>query len=275
VLAQIDKRWDAVIILDGGADRITRAIFEGIEHPRLKKFALKKNAGPYLCRTLAILNASTDWYAHLDGDDMLPEGAVGLILETIEKNPQAKIVFGDSLNFGIGEEEIQRFDSFNPESLVYGMYIQGIAPLKKEIFFSIGGYAPDLLYGGADWDFWISVAERKIKICKANGITYLRRRRQGSVSGNRRFGVDQVARIITNRHPDFFSKGNRKDQCLGKAYATLARNYRAVGRRKLAAENAEKSVRLGYNLASYQEFVKESVMDPIRYFMRRVGRKIK
>ena len=118
VLAQTDSRWEAIMILDGGADEATRKIFEGISHPNLRKFDLQKNSGPYLCRTLAILNSKTEWYAHLDGDDLLPTEAVALIIEAIKGSPHAEFVFGNALYFDGDTEKLRYFDEFNVDNLV-------------------------------------------------------------------------------------------------------------------------------------------------------------
>ena len=37
VLTQTDDRWQAVIVMDGGADDKTKEVFESLEHPKLKK----------------------------------------------------------------------------------------------------------------------------------------------------------------------------------------------------------------------------------------------
>ena len=94
VINQFDNRWKAVMVLDGGADQKTKKIFNGISHPSLKKIRVKENKGPYHCRTLAINNAETDWYCHLDADDRFPLNAGNNVLATIDKYPEAKYIIG-------------------------------------------------------------------------------------------------------------------------------------------------------------------------------------
>ena len=274
VANQANPRWEAVMILDGSADEKTRAIFDSIEHPRLRKYAMQKNVGPYLCRTQAILNAMTEWYAHLDGDDLLPGEAVALILKAIEGNPQAKFVFGDAQHFSQDVSEIRSFEIFNVESLVYGTNITGTSPIKRTLFLKMGGYASELLNGGADWDFWVGVAEREIVGCRADGVIYKRRMRAGSVGGVRRFTLDKVAQIIIDRHPDFFADNERHERCLGKACEMVARNYRSIGKRHLAAEYARKAIDLGLKTSTLEQILKEQKMNPIRFSLRRLARKL-
>jgi len=274
VLAQIDPRWEAVMILDGGADEATRKIFTQISHHKLRKFALEKNVGPYLCRTLAILNSQTDWYAHLDGDDTLPEDAISLILKAIGENPEAEFVFGDAIHFDTTTEEVKHFEEFKVNELVTGANVTGTSPIRKQLFWQLGGFAPELLNGGADWDFWIGVAEREIEGCRADGVVYKRRRRPASVGSKRRFALDKVAQIIIDRHPDFFEVEDRRERCLGKACEMVARNYRSAGMRKQAAEYAKKALDLGYQSSTLEEIIREQKLNPIRYGLRRLARKL-
>jgi glycosyltransferase involved in cell wall biosynthesis len=62
VLKQTNPNWEAVMVLDGGADRKTSNVFENIKHERLKKIKLDKNVGPYPARTMAIESATTPWF---------------------------------------------------------------------------------------------------------------------------------------------------------------------------------------------------------------------
>ncbi len=43
ILDQTNIQWQAVIIIDGGADQKTVDIFNSIEHPRLLKYQFTKN----------------------------------------------------------------------------------------------------------------------------------------------------------------------------------------------------------------------------------------
>lgn len=273
VLAQTDPRWEAVMILDGGADDETRKIFNQISHPKLRKIMLQKNVGPYLCRTLTILNAKTEWYAQLDGDDLLPEEAVKLIIYAIRDNPAAKFVFGDAIHFSKKHEEIKKFITFSPDDLTDGMNITGTSPIKKELFVQMNGFTPELLNGGADWDFWVGVAEQNTTGCRADGIIYKRRRREGSVGYKRRLERDKVAEFVISRHPSFFSIQNRKNRSLGKAYELIARDYRLLKKRKKAAIYANKAIALGYETETLREILKERDMNIFRYFIRVLSKK--
>ena len=81
VLSQTDDRWQAVIVMDGGADDATTEVFESLEHPKLQKFRFKENQGPYICRNKAFELTETPYHFYLDADDRLLSGAVAAVLE--------------------------------------------------------------------------------------------------------------------------------------------------------------------------------------------------
>ena len=70
VLNQLSDEWEAVIVLDGGGCRKTRKVFDSIQHTNLTKYAYSENQGTYTCRTKAIELTETEWYFHLDADDI-------------------------------------------------------------------------------------------------------------------------------------------------------------------------------------------------------------
>ena len=80
VINQKNELWECILVLDGGADNITSKIFNDFNHHKFKKYKFLDNQGPYRTRTKAIELASTEWYAHLDGDDLLHPNAVKNII---------------------------------------------------------------------------------------------------------------------------------------------------------------------------------------------------
>ena len=48
-------------------------------------------------------------------------------------------------------------------------------PIKISMYFRIGGYAKELKYFAADWDFWLSVYEKNIIGAETKKILYHRR----------------------------------------------------------------------------------------------------
>ena len=52
--------------------------------------------------------------------------------------------------------------SNDPEVLTTSALFSAIMPIKISMYFRLGGYAKELNYFAADWDFWLSVYEKKL-----------------------------------------------------------------------------------------------------------------
>jgi glycosyltransferase involved in cell wall biosynthesis len=274
VVAQTDPRWEAVLVLDGGADEETRKIFEQIDHGNLIKIACEENIGPYPARRVAIETARTGWYAHLDADDRFPPLAVEIILDAIQANPEVDFVFGECLYFGDGQCKLNQIGSIDIEQLTNSPVIPGVSPIRVDLFHRVGGFAPELASGGADWDFWAGVFESGAKGARAGGTIYERRVHDDSVGTRRELGQVAVAEIIIRRHPTFFSTEERRRRCLGFAHERVALAYRAQRKRKEAGHHACKAMEYGFESERLNEIVRESQMSWWRYLLRRTAAKL-
>lgn len=271
VAAQTDPRWEAILVVDGGADHRTRRIAERLRHPRLRKVFCHQNRGPYAARALAIEAARTEWYAHLDADDRLLPQAVELILQTIEANPDAQFVFGHCLHFGQGPSRLNRVRTFDAEGLVYSPVVNGTSPIRVDLFKQVGGFAPELMHGGADWDFWIGVAELGVKGVGIDATLYERRRHRHSVGGGWRLRRADVAKALIARHPQYFADEGRRCRCLGLSYEQMARDYRVLWRRAEAASCALKASHYGIQTPVMAAILEEAGMPRLRYGLRRMA----
>src|ERR1035437_10157453 len=91
VLNQHSDLWQCVMVLDGGCDPATRAVFDAIDHPRLRKFRNLENIGPYQTRNRAFQETHTLLHYYLDGDDELAPNAIERVLAWVKNAPNADI----------------------------------------------------------------------------------------------------------------------------------------------------------------------------------------
>lgn len=269
LLNQSTEEWNAVIVLDGGSDKLTKKIYDEFDHPNLEKYCFTNNQGPYITRNKAIKMTNTRWYFHLDGDDKLPLYSLNKILNTIKQNNSAEYIYGDSLYFDKNQSFVRKaYD--DPEVLCHKPLFIGQAPITISLYKKLGGYTKELINNN-DWDFWITVYEKKIIGAKIEDIIYERRIRDNSVgsffSKNR---VNNVKKII-NRHPIFFNKNNRKNKALFKVHELKARSYKANGDRRKALEHAVKALRYGKMNSSINAVISENKMSYPRYKIRRLN----
>ena len=275
ILNQTVDTWEAVFVLDGGGDQKTREVFESIQHTNLKKFLFSSNQGIYPCRTKAIELTETIWYFHLDADDLLPPNAIELVLKKINQNPNIEFLAGTCKSFSLGPEKII-YPENDPNILCTKPLFLPQSPIKKELFYKIGGFdiLIQLYAPWCDWDFWISVYEKKIIGAEINEVIYLYRRRNDSVTSKKFETIDIALDRIISRHPIFFNSEERKHFARSNNYELIARHYRSKGKRKLAKKYADLALQEGNNSQILKSINREYKMSIIRYFIRRLGRNI-
>ncbi len=100
VLAQTDERWVAALVMDGTTHKRTQEVFEQLQHPKLRKFAMPQNVGPYPTRNKAFEMTETPYHFYLDGDDQLEPDSIAHVLKTFAEHPEAGFVYGDYQSFG-------------------------------------------------------------------------------------------------------------------------------------------------------------------------------
>ena len=271
VLNQSTNNWKAVLILDGGADNKTKKIFENINHFNLTKFSFCNNEGAYVCRTKAIEMSNTNWYFHLDADDRLPSNSIQLVIKNIQNNSGAEFIAGASKHFSMAPDQIV-YPTSDPELLAITPLFFPQAPIKKELFNKIGGFhIPDYFFH-ADWDFWLSVYEKKIVGHSTNDIIYERRRRNNSLTWQNLHNLEKCLELIISRHTLFFNVNDRKQKARYDLYEKLARHYKSLGQRYKAAENATKALNYGGEEIIFKAIFQEHKMSYFRYLLRRLGR---
>src|SRR6478736_5523001 len=204
VLNQTAQDWNAVLILDGEADDETKGVYNAINHENLQKFKFDMNRGPYLARTKAIELTNTEWFYFLDGDDSLPATAIETFYNTKKENDEfycgiAQLIHSD------GRRELHDVPTISLPELILDNKCPSLVAFKKNTFVAIGGYDKRLLRGRADFDFFLSLLDRKSNFGYANNIVYNYHIRKGSVSTSYRGEIGFKNLVIVNNHPLCFT----------------------------------------------------------------------
>lgn len=102
VMAQTRSDWEWVIVDDGSSDgtlEYCRNIARRDSRVRVLQHPGGANLGPGASRNLAIRNASGEFLAFLDGDDLLVPEKLERDIETFERHPRAGFLFSRILNW--------------------------------------------------------------------------------------------------------------------------------------------------------------------------------
>jgi len=239
VLAQTDDRWVALIVLDGEHDRRTREVFDLIQHPKLRKFVMPENGGPYPARNKAFELTETPYHFYLDGDDALTRDSVALVLDTFERHPDAGFVYGDYVCTGGAEELWTHPHEVNADDLAEAQPTPGPCAYKHELWAQLGGFPEELARGNGDYDLLIGAFEAGVtgRHC---GKTFYRYRlgHATKVSHSYNHRYHETHEIMVRRHPLFFSDNRRRHRFLALGYRRAALANAVDGDSKAAARLA-------------------------------------
>ncbi|OUX32434.1 MAG: hypothetical protein CBE24_03315 [bacterium TMED264] len=271
LINQSVDNWEGIFILDKGADKATQKIFDGFNHPKFFKYKCTTHKGAEQARHKAIKLSSTKWFFQLDSDDKIPPYAINEILNKISENPKAEFIYGPTMHFSKKSSYVMK-PSRNPEVLTSSALFSAIMPIKISMYFRIGGYAKELKYFAADWDFWLSVYEKNIVGAETKKIIYHRRNHDNNVISRNISRWPEVISIIITRHPKYFYNNERKRKALYYVYEKLARHYRSKSKRKKAAIHAKIALKNGKSTTALQEILNEEKMSKIRYAIRLLGK---
>jgi len=243
VLAQTDDRWEAVLVMDGGADEPTRAVFQEIEHPKLRKFTFDKNMGPYPVRNKAFEMTRTPYHFYLDGDDQLPPNAVELGIKALCRNPKASILVGDIEYFG-AHTGLRRRPHEITASVVAtrGMNGGGGAVYRKTLWEELGGYSTELSHATADLDFYIGAIEAGHAIGHVGGTLYCCRCQSKANSKRWLKSLWARAELMARRHPSFFAERGLLRAFLTRTYESSFQACWSAGDLSAAREIAGRAV---------------------------------
>ena len=270
VINQSSNSWECVLILDGGCDKISKEIFDSLNHPKFVKYKFESNQGPFFTRSKAIDLSKNEWYLHLDGDDLLPNQSVEIILENIKNNPEAEFIYGNCLYFNDKNIDLRK-PKLSIDALAYGPLFNGTSPIKISLFKRLGGYCKDL-HINADWDFWLSIYENNIKGYYVDRTIYKRRYRKNNVGSEFSYLKPQIIKLIIKRHSKFFANEKRKRLVWFNYYEKLARHNKSLGKRIKAYEYAKKAMEYGEEIPVFKTIFQEQKMSVFRYALRRLGR---
>jgi hypothetical protein len=172
VLAQRYTSLEIIIIDDGSTDGTEAAVRR---LPCDVHYFKQENLGPAAARNRGIRDASGDFVAFLDVDDLWPDHALGVLMDELLRHPEIDVARGYS--------QVMEYDTAtgtyeyrgNPkESFPYSI---ACAVYRKRVFDRIGLFDKNLLYG-EDTDWYNRAHEQQVPMRRVEAVT-LHVRRHG------------------------------------------------------------------------------------------------
>jgi len=163
VQQQTLKDLEIIVINDGSTDG-TLTVLNQIQEPRLKIFTYE-NGGLPIARNRGISQASGDFIAFLDADDLWTPDKLELQMKSLADHPEAAVAYSWTVFMdeqGQSFHQGQRFSYFEgnvlKNLLAWNFIESGSNPLiRREAIETVGEFDPSQP-PAADWDYWLRLA---------------------------------------------------------------------------------------------------------------------
>ena len=206
VLAQTYTNWELCICNDASSlpDAETIAQEYASLDARIRYVKSTKNGGIANATNQAIALASGDWICFLDHDDELPQDALHWVANTINQQPNARLIYSDEDKI---DEAEQRFDpyfksDFNYELMLAQNMVCHFTAVHKPLLDDVGGLRSEF-DGSQDYDLILRLIERlkPHEIAHIPRILYHWRACEGSTAvttDNKSYALDAARKAVAD-----------------------------------------------------------------------------
>jgi len=163
VRKQIYPYWELCIADDASTDKRIRPILEryASEDTRIKVMFRDKNGHISAASNSALALAAGEWVALVDQDDLLSEHALFWVVDAVNKNPDALLIYSDEDKI---DESGKRYDPYfkcdwNMDLFYSHNMISHLGVYRAGLLKEIGGFREGL-EGSQDYDLALRFVER-------------------------------------------------------------------------------------------------------------------
>lgn len=204
VLAQTFLDWELVIVDDGSTQNTN--FLKTFSNPKVK-IIRQENQGPAVARNNGIKLAQGKYILPLDSDDKIHPEYIEKAFNILENNTEIGIVYCDAELFGEKSGK-WKLDEYKFPNILWKNVIFCSAMYKKSDWEKIGGYKKEMDLGYEDWEFWISLIEKGIKIYKLPEVLFYYRINNDSRSNQAKKFLNYVKlnKKIINFHKELYKR---------------------------------------------------------------------
>lgn len=202
VLGQSYTNWELCIADDASPNPEIRPLLETFAQrdARIKLTFQNERGGISKAANAAWQMASGDFIAFVDHDDTLAPHALAYVCETLDRSPEADLIYSDEDKL---DSKGRRFDPFfkpdwSPDLLLSENYICHLLILRQDLVQKIGGFHSDC-DGSQDYDLILRATEHAKKIEHISKVLYhWRAGAESTASGlsNKRYALDAALQAL-------------------------------------------------------------------------------
>jgi glycosyltransferase involved in cell wall biosynthesis len=187
VRQQLYQDWELCIADDASTDGRVRPFLEQMaaKESRIKLTFRERNGHIAACSNSALELAAGEWVALLDQDDVIAPHALALIAATVNKHPDAGLIYSDEDKLDDQELRCRPFfkPDWNPELLLGQNCVSHLGVYRRSLLREIGGFREGF-EGSQDYDLVLRCAEklRPTQIRHIPRVLYHWRMIEGSVA---------------------------------------------------------------------------------------------
>lgn len=170
---------EIIVVNDGSTDQATLDVLSKVEQLG-HQVIHQTNSGPGRARNQGVTVAKGAYILPLDADNRLRPAAIDRAVETLNRNPELDVIYGDVEFFG-DKSGPERVPDFDLRRLLGWNYIYASSLFRKSTWERLGGFDEDReTQGFEDWDFWCRIACNGGKLYHAGEVLHEYRVRNDS-----------------------------------------------------------------------------------------------
>ncbi len=198
---------ELVVVDDGSTDPATLEVLAGLEADGVR-VVHRPNGGLSAARMTGVEATGAPYVFPLDADDALVPGAIALLADALDADPEAAVAWGDIDVWGELSAQLAVARSLDPWLLTYVNDVPVASLVRRAALLEVGGWC--MGSGYEDWDLWLALAERGYRGVHVPAPTFRYRRRSG-----------RMLDTATPRHAELYSRLRDRH---GALFAARGRN---------------------------------------------------
>lgn len=200
---------ELVIVDDGSTDQPTHEALRSLEEQDFRVLRLGSNLGRAAARNAGVEATTARYVFALDAANLAVAGALTRMADRLDAEAEAGVCMGDYEDFEVRALVRTVPERLDPYRVAYTNEYPPAALFRRSAVESVGGWTRliDEVDARADWNLWMSLAERGLEGVHVGHreLTYLRRMHSGRLAWAGRRYNRRLYEALRARHPKLFA----------------------------------------------------------------------